>query len=154
MEILLTSFILLQGIVLVFMLFHDWISIYPLNDIKALNAKNSKLEILFATIINSFFVIIPLFLTIYYGSVSSNFIKISIFLFYFGLTIGTILSWWVPYLKGSSDWHKKEFEIFKNTHHFLPARSDNVIPNTLHVILHVLIWSCLTLSVFFMKDLL
>jgi len=46
------------------------------------------------------------------------------------------------------DMPKADFAEYENTHHFLPARGDNVVPNTLHVILHLQIWICFILSVY------
>src|SRR5690349_684173 len=145
-------FICLQILLLFFMLFHDWISIPPFNNIVDLKAMDSNSYRLLGSAINGATVLIPLLITIFYSyhSTLPLFPAITITFFYFFITIGTILSWWVPYFYGSSQKHKNAFKKFKNTHHFLPARGDNVIPNTLHVILHLQVWLCLILSIFFL----
>ena len=144
-------FIFLQCVLLLFMLFHDWVSIPPLNDIKSLKKADSNLHRLLGSIINGIVVLIPLILTIKYFRQQLPFnIAMNIFIFYLLLSIGTILSWWFPYIFGSSQKHKQLFSKFKNTHHFLPARKDNVIPNTLHVILHLQVWICLIISIYFL----
>ncbi|MBP9765239.1 hypothetical protein KBD08_02790 [Candidatus Babeliales bacterium] len=102
-------------------------------------------RIIFFTIINSLCVAIPLYMTLFYFKTK----LLSIVYFYGGLTVGTIASWWVPYIFGSSAIHKQQFLKFKNTHYFLPTRGDNVRPNTLHVVLHLLVWSCFGLSLYF-----
>ncbi len=146
---MLTLFIILQFILLLFMIFHDWISIPPFTDIAALKANTSYFYRLLGSFINGMIVFIPLMLTlIYYQSGIPRSTEITIFIFYLILTIGTICSWWVPYLFGSSQEHKKQFSRFKNTHHFLPARGDNVIPNTLHVVLHLQVWACLIIATY------
>lgn len=143
-------FIILQFILLLFMLFHDWISVPPFNNIPALKLVDSNFHRLLGSIINGAGVLIPLLLTIPYYNHSGipPSTASTIFIFYLILTIGTILSWWVPYFFGSSQKHKKLFSKFKDTHHFLPARGDNVIPNTLHVVLHLQVWACLLISAY------
>lgn len=145
-------FIILQIILLIFMLFHDWIAIPPLNDIKTLKITDKNFYRLLGSIINGAVVLIPLILTIKYErqNIFPSSIAFNIFIFYLLLSIGTILSWWIPYFFGSSQKHKERFSKFKNTHHFLPARKDHVIPNTLHVILHLQVWICLMISVYFL----
>lgn len=143
-------FILLQFVLLLFMLFHDWIPVPPLNDIGAIKMSDSNLYRLLGSAINGITVLIPLILTLtYYRQpyvpLSSTITLVS---FYLILTIGTILSWWIPYLFGSSLKHKQAFNKFKNTHHFLPKRGDNVVPNTLHIILHLQVWACLIISIY------
>ncbi|MBI2344741.1 hypothetical protein HYV10_01560 [Candidatus Dependentiae bacterium] len=142
---LLKLFISFQVVLLGFMLFHDWISIPPFNDIEAIRKNHSRLSILFSTLINSLCVAIPLYLTLFYFDSS----LLVILCFYSGLTAGAIVSWWAPYFFGSSIAHKKSFSKFKNTHHFLPVRGDNVIPNSLHVVLHLFILACFALSLYF-----
>lgn len=149
-----TIFIVLQVSLLFFMLFHDWISIPPFNDIAALQRADSRFYRLLGSVINGAFVLIPLILTIEFYDAANNQItspaNIIIFIFYFILTIGTILSWWVPYFFGSSKKHKAAFAKFSNTHHFLAPREDHVVPNTLHVILHLQVWICWLIAIYFL----
>jgi hypothetical protein len=149
---MMTFFIILQFILLLFMLFHDWLPVPPLNNIAALKASNSNTHRLLGSLINGLSVLIPFILTLKYysqGKIPPSTV-FTIFIFYLCLTIGTILSWWVPYIFGSSDGHKQRFSKFKNTHHFLLARGDNIVPNTLHVILHFFVWLCLAISIYFL----
>lgn len=145
-------FIVLQSVLLLFMVFHDWISIPPLNDIKTLKSSDSFFYRILGSTINGTTVLIPLVITLlFYHQPSFSFnAAITVFSFYLLLTVGLILSWWIPYLCGSSQKHKQQFSKFKNTHHFLPARGDNVIPNTLHIMLHFQILSCLAISIYFL----
>lgn len=132
------------------MLLHDWIPVPPFNDVPTLEQVDGNQKRLIGVLINATTVLIPLIYTLKYRN-SVPFptsTAISIMIFYFCLTIGTIASWWIPYFFGSSVKHKIAFSKFKNTHHFLPARGDNVIPNTLHVVLHLLVWSCFIYSIF------
>lgn len=149
---MLITFITLQFILLLFMLFHDWVSIPPLTNIPALKAASSNSYLLLGSVINGTSVIIPLIITLLYFTKTHIPLLAAIIVtdFYFVLTVGTILSWWTPYFFGSSSKHKTRFAKFKDTHHFLPARGDNVIPNTLHVILHLQVWACLAISLYFL----
>lgn len=129
------------------MLFHDWIPVPPLNNIAELKKVDSMRYRLLGSAINGLTVLIPLILTLVYRG-SNFYANLSISLFYLLLTVGTILSWWVPYFFGSSAELKKQFEKFKKTHHFLPKRSDHIVPNTLHVIIHIQVWTCLGIACF------
>lgn len=145
-------FIIIQSILLIFMLFHDWIPIPPFNDIEALKKSDSTFYRLLGSLVNGMFVLIPLIITLrcYQQTPVPLIAMVTVLTYYLLLTIGTILSWWIPYYWGSSQKLKEEFSKFKNTHHFLPARGDNVIPNTLHVILHLQVWACLAISLYFL----
>lgn len=149
---MLAFFIILQCILLIFMLFHDWVSVRPFNDIDALKQVDSHFYRLLGSVINGTLVLIPLILTcIFFHREHIPYLAIFfVFAFYLLLTIGTIFSWWVPYIFGSSEAHKQQFIKFKNTHYFLPERGDNIVPNTLHVILHLLVWACLAISIYFL----
>lgn len=142
-------FVILQFILLLFMIFHDWIPVPPFNDIEAIKMADSDFYRLLGSAINGLTVLIPLIITlIYYRQPTIPLsITITLVFFYLLLTIGTILSWWTPYFFGSSEKHKQAFGKFKNTHHFLPKRGDNIIPNTLHIVLHLQVWTCLVISV-------
>jgi hypothetical protein len=120
--------------------------------IDALKRSNSDFYRLLGSFINGITVLIPLIITLkfYRSDRISLSTDITIFTFYFILTIGTILSWWVPYFFGSPKKHKDAFLKFSNTHHFIVPRGDNVIPNTLHVILHLQVWACLAISIYFL----
>lgn len=124
------------------MTFHDWVHLPPLTDIRTLEKHSATKGRLINSGIFFLIVFIPLSLTWIYQAKFPLWVFITLVSFYGPLTLGTILSWWVPYFFGSSEWHKTHFAVYKNTHHFLPARGDNVIPNTFHVILHLQIWAC------------
>lgn len=144
---IISFFIGLQIVLLVIMTFHDWVHVPPLTNIRELEKHSTYRGRLINSTIFFFFVCIPLFLTWHYARPYPFWVIFSIVNFYGWLTLGTILSWWVPYFFGSySQEHKEGFAEYEDTHHFLPAIKDHVIPNTFHVILHVLIWSCLYIA--------
>jgi hypothetical protein len=145
---ILPIFIALQVILLFLMTFHDWVHLPPLTDIRELEKHSSKTGRLINSFIFALLILIPLSLTYFYAPGLPYSIRRTIAIFYGLLTLGTILSWWVPYIFGSSAAHKAAFAEYRTTHHFLPKRNDNVTPNTFHVILHIMIWSCFALSLY------
>jgi hypothetical protein len=148
MSNILLTFIVLQIVLLFFMTFHDWVHLPPLTDIRELEKHSSQKGRLISSAIFFLIVFIPLLLTILYRNSFPVWALITIATSYGLLTVGTIFSWWVPYFFGSSEKHKADFAEYRNTHHFLPARSDNVIPNTFHVILHIQIWLCFGIALY------
>jgi len=130
------------------MALHDWIHLPPLTDIRELEKYSNHKSRLINSIIFFFLIFIPLLLTLLYMPIFPLWVLISIANFYGWLTVGTIFSWWIPYFFGSSEKQKMGFAEYHKTHHFLPRRGDNIIPNTFHVILHLQIWACFIISLY------
>jgi len=155
-------FIGIQIILLCIMLFHDWVHLPPLTDIRALEQTHPAKFRFIDSLTNGGPVLIALLLTWFYRAYFPLWVALFIVFIYALLTLGTIMAWWVPYLFGHKkvQWltllygdmeeHKKGFSEYTQTHHFLPARYNNLVPNTLHVILHLHIWSCFVLSLYFL----
>lgn len=141
-------FIALQISLLLFIALHDWITLPPFNDIPALKTGQSFASRLQNTIINSMLVLIPLTLTIIYAPMFPLWAILTIVLFYAIGTCGTICAWWMPYFLGCSEKYAHILRKYDNTHHFLPARGKNIVPNTLHVILHIQVWLCLLIALY------
>lgn len=146
-------FFVIQCILLLFMALHDWIDIPPFTDLPALRKAHSFKFRFIGSLINATLVLVPLIITFCYLTSSPPFWAQLLFATIYGLlTIGTITAWWVPYFGGGYLVHgnKAGFEEYRNTHTFLPAIKNNVIPNTLHVILHIQIWICFGLSLYWL----
>lgn len=143
-------FIILQITLLLFMVGHDWIHVPPFTNIPELKKAHSFNDRVLTTCINTSFVLLPLLLTIRYQPYFPERVSIILIIFYSILTLGTLCAWWIPYIWGSSEQHKHGFREYRETHHFLPKRGTNVVPNTLHVILHLQVWACLALSIYFL----
>lgn len=141
-------FIIWQLLLLCTITFHDWVHVPPLTDIRTLEKQHSRKERFITSSIFFLWVSVPLALTWYYQNAYPWWVLVTLVVFYAVLTMGTIFSWWVPYFFGSSLSHKTDFQVFKNTHRFLPARGDNVIPNTFHVLMHLQIWTCFIISLY------
>ena len=145
----LAIFCLFQTITLFILALHDWVHIPPLTDIRALEKHHSVPNRLLGTAINSTMVLVPLGACLaYLPGPLPLWVRIISVVMYGLLTMGTLAAWWVPYFFGSSAGHKAGFAEYASTHRFLPARGDNVVPNTLHVIMHLFIWSCLGMAVY------
>lgn len=146
-------FLSLQCILFFFMALHDWVSVPPFTDVAALKKAHSFKIRLLGSFMNAGLVFIPLLLTfLYLGSPFPLWTRL-LFVFIYGfITFGTITAWWIPYF-GGGYWvqgNKAGFEEYRNTHSFLPQRGSNVTPNTLHVILHIQIWICFGLSIYWL----
>jgi hypothetical protein len=142
---MISLFLIVQTTLFFCMLLHDWVDLFPFTDLKALKKAHSFRFRLVGSILNGILVLIPLLITFHYGSaawpLSSQLITVGI---YGLITWGTLTAWWIPYLTGHYLWqgNKAGFEEYRNTHSFLPPYKDHVVPNTLHAILHLQVWSC------------
>jgi len=146
-------FIIIQCILLLFMALHDWVDIPPFTNLKALRRAHSFKFRLIGSFINAGLVIIPMIVTFLYMTSPLPLWARLLFVGIYGLiTFGTITAWWIPYFGGGYWVHgnKAGFEEYQNTHSFLPTRGDNVVPNTLHVILHIQVWICFGLSLYWL----
>jgi len=141
-------FLAVQMSLLLIIGLHDWIDFRPFTNIKVLSKKHTVGDRLGSTTINVIFVLVPLIATIvYHNEVMPRFLKWLIFVDYGLLSMGAILAWWAPYFFGSTKSHKEGFSEYRDTHTFLPKRGDNVVPNTLHVIMHLHMWTCFVFSI-------
>lgn len=125
-------------LITLFLLFHDWINIYPLNDLATFNKHCSLRNKILMTIINTPFFIVYTLILLWYWSIPFPFhAKLYLILCNVLFGIGIIFSWWIPYFFGWPTQQVKELqETYSSTHTFLPHINNNPIPNTLHVIFH------------------
>jgi hypothetical protein len=139
-------FVIIQFTLFLFMALHDWVDIPPFTNLPALKKAHSFRERLIGSSINTSLVLIPITVTLLYlSSPLPPWARLLFTIIYGLITVGTITAWWIPYFEGN---HKAGFEEYRNTHSFLPARGNNIIPNTLHVILHIQVWICFGLSLY------
>lgn len=146
-------FIVIQCVLFFFMALHDWIDMPPFTNLAALKKAHSLKFRLIGSFINATLVLIPLIVTFFYLESSLPMWARLFFVSIYGLiTFGTITAWWVPYFGGGYLVHgnKAGFEEYQDTHSFLPPIGDNVVPNTLHIILHIQIWICFILSLYWL----
>lgn len=133
-------------ILFLFLTLHDLVHFPPLTNIKDLKDAESESRRFTDVAINGLCGLIPLALIVWFGPHQPTWSLRTIKCIYGLLLLGAFLSWWVPYFFGSSEEHRKAFEKFKNTHHFLPACGENIVPNTFHVIMHIMMLVCFILS--------
>lgn len=138
------SFPALQFALIAWCIAHDWIPMPPLNDLAASRRAFTRSRRLLETTGNA----VPL-LVAFGASLSPSPVAIAttlgIHLLY---GVGTLRAWWIPWLAGSSAEMKAAYACFHGTHRFLPARGDNVVPNTAHVFLHAMVWACVVAGAF------
>ncbi len=146
-------FIIIQCVLFLFMTLHDWVDIPPFTNLKALRKAHSVKSRLIGSLVNGGLVLIPIIVSLLYiASPLPLWARILFVIIYGLITIGTITAWWIPYFVGRYWLHgnKTGFEEYRNTHSFLPPRGDNIVPNTLHVILHIQVWICFGLSLYWL----
>lgn len=142
-------FVLLQGAVILFLVFHDWVPLGILNDVEGVKAVNSTSELLLATILNSLPVAVALVLTgLSLGKKYHWFTKAYLIINYAFILSGAILAWWIPYFFGTSPEQVERYQaMFGSTHSFLPLR-DGMMVNTIHVLFHSCLILILLLSIY------
>jgi hypothetical protein len=131
-------FILLQCIIVVFLLIHDWIPLGPLNDVKGVLSQNTVKQNLVITGINTVPFAIGLFISlVHIGKPYPLYAKIYLVLTYALLFMGELKAWWIPYFFGTDPQRVRRYEVmFGKTHSFLPKRN-GIVPNTAHTLLHI-----------------
>ena len=131
--------IICSCLIILFLALHDWIDIYPLNDLETFNKYCSLRNKILMTIINTPFFIIYTGILLYYWITPFPCWAITYLIICNLLFLGGIIfSWWLPYFFGWPISQVKELhESHGSTHTFLPAIGDHPIPNTLHVIFHL-----------------
>jgi len=127
-------------LITLFLLLHDWVDIYPLNDLTTFNKHCSLRNKVLMTIVNTpFFIMYTIILLSYWSTPFSWYAKIYLILCNALFSIGIIFSWWAPYLFGFPVEQTKELhKTHGSTHTFLPLIGNNPVPNTLHVIFHII----------------
>ena len=126
--------------IVLFLLLHDWIDIYPFNDLTTFNKHCSLRNKILMTVVNTpFFIIYTLILLYYWSTPFSCYAKAYLITCNALFLTGILFSWWMPYVCG---WPKEQtkglHEQYGKTHSFLPSIGNNPIPNTLHVIFHII----------------
>jgi len=128
-------------LITLFLLLHDWINIYPLNDLKTFNKHCSLRNKILMTIVNTpFFIVYTLILLYYWATPFPLYAKIYMVTCNLLFMSGILFSWWFPYLFGWLLSQVQELrETYGKTHAFLPKINNNPIPNTLHVLFHCIV---------------
>lgn len=140
-----TIFLVFQAVMLIFVLFHDFLPLPPFNDVKALQNHSSRPMLLLAAVINGLFFAVPFVLSLtLMGNWIARLVIIGLYLWIF---LGELRAWWLPYFFGAKPKLVEENQmLYGNTHAFLPKRH-GIVPNTAHVFLHILTFLTLLLAI-------
>ena len=127
----------LQGFQVLVLLLHDWIPLFPLNDVRAARRGHSLYAMALATIVSSLLPSIGLVLSLFYlKSGWPRWLHVYLLGAYGFLFVGEFEAWWIPYLMWHQPKRAAEYEsMYGNTSAFLPPRNGIRI-NTLHFLLH------------------
>ena len=137
------------GLILLFMLSHDWIPLGSLNDIQGVCAENTMSGLIQLTIINTISVLVVVVLTLLFiGKRYPIWARIWLIIHLGSILYGAISAWWIPYLFGAEPELIERYNVmFGNTHSFLQVMN-GVVPNTIHVLFHVTLLMTWILSVY------
>jgi hypothetical protein len=130
--------IALQTFQVAFLWFHDWIPLGRLNDVRAVRSQDTLQRLIVVTLIQSVpWTIGLVFSARYFGQTYPDWLDSWLRVTYVVLFLGELYAWWVPYLVRVEAKRAARYQVmFGNTHSFLPLRN-GIVPNTLHVVLHV-----------------
>jgi len=139
-SILMTTLIALQSFVVVFIALHDWIPLGSLNNIRAVQAADPKSKLVAVTVFSTLPFAVGLVATIAHADTRlPGWLNIYLWISYGLAVYGLIRAWWGPYLLYRAPARAARYQaMFSGTHAFLPTRN-GIRPNTLHVVLHVVI---------------
>jgi hypothetical protein len=143
-----TALIILQSFVVLFIALHDWVPLGRLNDIKAVHAADPPGKLIALTVLSTLPFAFRLVESIRFANAHFPFwLMVWLWGSYGVATYGMLATWWIPYLLVPNPARTARAQaMFANTHSFLPLRH-GMRPNTLHIVLHVVIVSILILLV-------
>lgn len=132
------ALLILQIFHVLFLALHDWVPLGKLNDVKAVRAANPGEKLLVSTLISTTPYAFGLAASFFYaGTGFPGWLHIYLWVSYTLLFVGELNAWWIPYFFGAKPERASRYQaMFGGTHSFLPARH-GILPNTLHVILHL-----------------
>jgi hypothetical protein len=133
-----TSLIGLQAFQVAFLWLHDWIPLGRLNDVAAVRRQDPIGRLILGTLISSAPFTVGLFFSArHLHSALPGWLTIWLWVSYGLLFLGELQAWWVPYLLRPDPERAERYRaMFGNTIAFLPIRN-GIVPNTLHILLHV-----------------
>lgn len=128
----------LQVFQVAFLWLHDWVPLGRLNDITAVRQAQTRGQLITVTLIQSIPYTLGLIFTLLYaGSRVPGWLGSWLWISYGLLWLGELRAWWLPYLFRAEPQRAARYRrMFGHTHAFLPLRN-GMVPNTLHVMLHV-----------------
>jgi hypothetical protein len=145
------TFLALQTMVVVFLLFHDWIPLGQLNNLTAIHSQDTLQRRIFVTLLPALPAAIGLFYSAKYsGQAYPHWLEMFLWITYGVFVAGMLQAWWIPYLVVPDPARAARYQIiFANTHTFLPRRN-GIAPDTLHTLFHLV--TVATVIALFMRD--
>ncbi|SFM45554.1 hypothetical protein SAMN04487943_11939 [Gracilibacillus orientalis] len=151
-QIRLVEKLLLLGLslILIFMIVQDLVPLGSLNDLDAISQDRSFNEILIVTLVGVVQILLLLgMVLIFMGKRYPIWIRLWLVIHQLFIFAGALIDWWIPYFFGyGAEQRVERYEkMFGDTHSFLPV-IHGIVPNTLHVMFHTLLLSCIILSIY------
>lgn len=132
------TFLALQAVVVLFLLFHDWVRLGRLNNLAAIRNQDTLQHRVFVTLLPGVPAAIGLFFSAKcFGQSYPHWLEMLLWVTYGVLLLGMLRAWWIPYLVLPDKERAARYQIiFANTHTFLPRRN-GMAPDTLNTLLHL-----------------
>lgn len=129
--------IALQFVQVTVLWLHDWLPMGPLNDVRRVQAEDTRARLVRVTLIQSIPYTLGLVFSITYRQTHHpRWIWDWLWVSYLLLFAGELRAWWLPYLvRPEPERAARYVKMFGGTHAFLPVRN-GIAPNTLHCLLH------------------
>jgi hypothetical protein len=116
---------------------HDWVPLGPLNDVRRVQAEDTRARLIRVTLVQSVPYTLGLLFTLAYQRTGHpSWLWTWLWVSYGLLFAGELRAWWWPYLVRPDPERAARYDkMFGGTHAFLP-RHNGITPNTLHCVLH------------------
>jgi hypothetical protein len=116
---------------------HDWVPLGVLNDVKRVQAEDTRARLVRITLVQSVPFTLGLVFSITYRLTRHpTWVWIWLWASYVLLFAGELRAWWLPYLfRPERERAARYRRMFGGTHAFLPVHN-GIAPNTLHCLLH------------------
>ncbi|PAV29708.1 hypothetical protein CIL05_10070 [Virgibacillus profundi] len=137
------------GLILLFMLFHDWLPLGNLNDIHGIQEVNTLKELIVNTIINVVSIlVVTVIALLFIGKRYPIWAKVWLIIHLGSIFYGALSAWWIPYLFGAVNERIERYSMmFGETHTFLPVMN-GIVLNTIHVLFHLILLITWILSIY------
>jgi predicted outer membrane lipoprotein len=134
------ALVICQVVVVIFLVFHDWVPLGKLNNMAGLRAVDSGRKLVLTTAVSTLpFAAVLVVSTMFAPVKYPNWLLGWLWGTYLVCAYGILRAWWIPYLGAVDPERAKRYGIrFAGTHSFLPERN-GIRPDTLHVAFHALI---------------
>jgi hypothetical protein len=133
----LDALIALQVVQVAILWLHDWVPLGPLNDVRQVQAEDTRARLVRVTLIQSLPYTLGLIFSVTYQRTGHPaWLWTWLWVSYVLLFVGELRAWWLPYLIRPEPERAARYDkMFGGTHAFLP-RHNGITPNTLHCVLH------------------